>query len=96
MFGSKFEEKELKSEIHSARIILSDEDVQFQEINKNYILFKIIGNDFKIVAYPHKTSAGNRHVRVRDENSKNKKESLRIMKKLYDLSGNNCRYQSKR
>jgi hypothetical protein len=95
MWRTKFEEKELRAELPEAQEMLKDEDVEFIPVFKNYILFKIQGKDFRVVAYPHKTSAGNRHVRVRNEGSKNIKEAERIMDKLYELSGNNCRYQRK-
>jgi len=96
MFHSKYEEKELKKEFGIAKEILASEKLEFIDINKNYILFKIKGADFSIVAYPHKTSAGNRHIRVRDENSKNKVEAKRIMNTLFEKSGNNCRFWHKR
>ena len=41
--------------------------------------YKSNDGDVTLVFYPHKSSAGNRHLRVRDENSKNKNEALRIM-----------------
>ena len=96
MWRSKFEEKELRSELPTARKILKDENVIFEEVFRNYILFKIKSEGVCIVAYPHKTSAGNRHVRIRNENSSNKEELMRIMEKLRDESGNDCRYHFKR
>lgn len=50
-----------------------------------YQIAKIIGSDFKIVVYPHKTSAGNIHLRVRDEGSKNKLRAAEVMRSLDDI-----------
>ena len=44
--------------------------------------YKSNDGDVTLVFYPHKSSAGNRHLRVRSENSKNKNEALRIMTEL--------------
>jgi hypothetical protein len=60
-----------------------------------YQLAKITGPDFCIIAYPHKTSAGNSHIRLRDQGSKNKQAYAEAVGDLYALSGNNCTFQPK-
>ncbi|QND53480.1 hypothetical protein HB779_17485 [Phyllobacterium sp. 628] len=47
-----------------------------------YQVAKIIGDGFKIVAYPHKTSACHHHMRLRDEGSKNKRRAEEVMETL--------------
>jgi hypothetical protein len=71
-------------------------DARLVWVLKNYIAFRILGDDFSLVVYPHKTSAGNHHARVRDENSKNKLNAVIAMKKLYEESGHNCTFQAKK
>jgi len=47
-----------------------------------YQVAKLIGDDVTLVIYPHKTSAGHRHLRVRNENSRNKPRALELMAAL--------------
>ncbi len=48
-----------------------------------------------LVFYPHRTSAGNYHLRVRDNGSKNKKLTNSLMKRLDEAAGNNCTFTRK-
>ena len=60
-----------------------------------YIIAKIIGDGVRLVLYPHKTSAKNYHLRVRDENSKNPEAAHLIVNHLDLAAGNNCTFQMK-
>ena len=60
-----------------------------------YHIAKIKGDDIQLVLYPHKTSAGNHHMRIRDEGSKDAKSALSIADALHTTSGFNCSFQMK-
>lgn len=60
-----------------------------------YQLAKITGTGFCIIAYPHKTSAGNYHIRLRDQGSKDKQAYKDAVGDLYAQAGNNCTFQPK-
>lgn len=85
---------EMLGALRKAKKILKDEKVQFVKIMKDYIGFKIFSKGVSMVVYPHKTSAGHFHARVRDENSKNRSEFLRLWEKLYGFE-NNCEFNLK-
>lgn len=57
---------------------------------------KIVGADFRVVIYPHRTSARNYHLRVRDEGSKNRQAAERLMIALDHAAGFNCTFSRKR
>ena len=61
---------------------------------ENYIAFRFKSNDISLVFYPHKTSAGNYHLRVRNENSKNKKLATKALIALSN-SVNSCTFSVK-
>lgn len=60
-----------------------------------YQLAKIDGVGFSMIAYPHKTSAGNHHIRLRDNGSKDKLAYRHAVEEFYVASGNNCSFQTK-
>lgn len=60
-----------------------------------YQAFRYRENDVCLIFYPHKTSAGNYHVRVRDQNSRDSKRADFLMRKLYCESGNDCTFSRK-
>jgi hypothetical protein len=60
-----------------------------------YQLAKITGPDFCIIAYPHKTSAGNRHIRLRQQGSKNVARAYEVIAALDVEAGYNCTFQTK-
>ncbi|WP_454734261.1 hypothetical protein [Cupriavidus pauculus] len=47
----------------------------------------------RLVFYPHRTSAGNYHIRVRSQGSKQPKRATTLMSLLYIGAGNNCTFQ---
>ena len=56
---------------------------------------KIVGADFKVVLYPHRTTARNYHLRVRDEGSKNLVKASAVMDALDRAAGSNCTFSRK-
>lgn len=53
----------------------------------DYEIAKVKGAGVSLVIYPHKTSAGHHHARVRDNGSKNKASALRVMVALHNGEG---------
>lgn len=60
-----------------------------------YQLAKITDGNFSVIAYPHKTSAGNKHIRLRPEGSKGQDKAYAVIAELDKLAGYNCTFQSK-
>ena len=60
-----------------------------------YQLAKITGKGFAMIAYPHKTRHGNRHIRLRDAESRDKLAYLAAVEICYVSAGNNCTFQTK-
>lgn len=60
-----------------------------------YQLAKITGKGFALVAYPHKTRAGNHHIRLRDAGSMDKLAYIAAVEVCYVSAGNNCTFQTK-
>lgn len=60
-----------------------------------YQTAKIVGDGVKLVIYPHKSTAGNYHLRIRDENSKDPVKALAIANALDVDSGFSCTFQMK-
>lgn len=48
----------------------------------DYEIAKVNGDGISLVIYPHRTTAGNYHVRVRDNGSKNRLGARRVMSAL--------------
>lgn len=48
-----------------------------------YQLARLTCDGVRLIAYPHKTTAGNHHVRIRNEHSKNVAKATEIMKALW-------------
>jgi len=48
----------------------------------DYEIAKVKGDGVSLVIYPHKTTAGHYHVRVRDNGSKNPEQAARVMAAL--------------
>jgi hypothetical protein len=53
------------------------------------------GDLVKLIFYPHKTSAGHYHLRVRDSGSRNKQRADEIMESLNRAAGMNCIFSRK-
>ena len=64
-------------------------------ISAPYQAFRYKSHDVCLIFYPHKTSAENYHVRIRNQNSKNEQEADRLMRELDTAAGNNCTFTKK-
>jgi hypothetical protein len=60
-----------------------------------YQLAKITGPGFCMIVYPHKTSCGNHHMRIRDQGSQDKEAYRKAVEAYFTYSGNNCSFQPK-
>jgi hypothetical protein len=60
-----------------------------------YHVAKIKGDGVQLVLYPHQTSAGNHHMRVRDEGSRDAQKALEISDALNKSAGFNCTFSMK-
>lgn len=60
-----------------------------------YELARIHGENFVMIAYPHKTSANNYHIRMRDGGSQDKRAYMEAVAELDKLAGFNCTFQAK-
>lgn len=61
----------------------------------DYQAFTYWEEGVSLVFYPHKTTAGNRHLRVRDQGSKNKPLAAELMAALDSGAGHTCTFSSK-
>jgi hypothetical protein len=70
--------------------------VEMREVgHPTYQLAVVKGNGFCLCVYPHTTSAGNLHMRVRNQGSKDAEAYSFAVCELYSRSGNNCSFQPK-
>lgn len=60
-----------------------------------YQLARIIGPGFKMVAYPHKTRQRNLHIRLRDDQSRDKLAFVAAVEICYVSAGNNCTFKTR-
>lgn len=61
----------------------------------DYQAFQYKDDEVCLIFYPHKTSAFNKHIRVRSQNSKDKARADEMMKLLNGFSGYNCTFSKK-
>jgi len=80
-------ENAYKKEFVLAKEILAGFDGKLKRSNAPYQAFKFKSDKVCLVFYPHKTSAGNYYLRVRDEGSKDRVLANILMKKLFKESG---------
>jgi hypothetical protein len=88
-------DKIYKKEFELAANILANDGGLLEWSMHDYQAFTYKGDGVSLVFYPHKTSALNYHLRVRDNGSKNKAKANRLMKKLDDGTGYNCTFTKK-
>jgi hypothetical protein len=84
--------KQWAAELSLAARVAADYGGDVSVSDSAYQIGKVVGSDYRIVIYPHKTSAGNYHARVRDENSKNKSRANEVMSALDRAAGFNCTF----
>src|ERR1700744_4085952 len=69
-------------EVRWAKAICALLDCEVAPSTAMFELAKIKGDGISLVLYPHKTSASNYHIRVRDNGSKDKVKADRVMDAL--------------
>lgn len=84
-----------KEEFAQAQQILAGIEGELFRVNYDYESFRFKNKEVCIIFYPHRTSNGNYHIRVRDGGSSNKKLADDLMDKLYIESGYNCTFSKK-
>jgi hypothetical protein len=84
--------KEYAEEFRLAQSVLG-ESVEWSP--HDYEAFRYKDEDVSLVFYPHRTTAGNYHIRIRDNGSKNKQRAIELMQKLDSAAGNNCTFSRK-
>ena len=82
-------------EFKMAAKILKGYDGKLEWSTNDYVAFTFVSEDLKLIFYPHKTSAGNRHIRVRDGGCKSVEDFTRVATLLYKGSGSNCTFPVK-
>ena len=60
-----------------------------------FVAARVVGDGVRLVLYPHKTTAFNYHLRVRDEGSKDPVRALAVADALDSAAGLNCTFQMK-
>jgi hypothetical protein len=81
-------QKFYKHEFEMAKLVLKSENIKWSQ--NDYEAFRFTSKDVNLIFYPHTTSStGNRSIRVRNSNSKNKARAKNLMSLLYIASGNN-------
>lgn len=60
-----------------------------------YEIWRVDSGKVSLIVYPHRTSAGHYHLRVRNNGSKDKTKATEIMDRLDRDSGANCTFQCK-
>jgi hypothetical protein len=86
--------KEWQRQFNMAKLMLNASDDELTWRDGDYEAFMFKRGDVQILFYPHKTSANNYHIRVRDSGSKNKKLAQRIMDRLSESTGT-CTFSQK-
>lgn len=84
-----------KEEFALAKSILKDEPGKLEWSKNDYQVFTYKEDGVTLVFYPHKTSAGHYHIRVRNQNSKDTEKARRLMILLDHGAGSNCTFTHK-
>ena len=87
--------KHYSEEFDIAKEALKHTKGELNWADADYQAFIFRGPDVTLVFYPHKTSAGNYHLRVRNQNSKNKEKAVALMRRLDKATGSSCTFYSK-
>ena len=88
-------QKEIDAAFNSAKELLKNEAGEISESPYDYQCFTYKSQDVCLVFYPHRTSARNYHIRVRNQGSKNKEKAEKLMKMLDEGSGYNRIFSKK-
>ena len=66
--------------------VAEENDCVFEKVKHKHMYGKIKGEGVCVVLYPHKSTAGNTHIRVRDENSKDPRKAFNVCADLDNLT----------
>ncbi len=86
--------REYGLEFAIARLALEGEPGTLAWGMHDYEAMVFNGPAVRLIFYPHRTSAGNYHLRVRDQASKDKKRAALLIARLQVASGHWCTFQS--
>ena len=76
-----------QQEVEWAMAICAPHGCKVERSSAQYEIATVKGSGVSLVIYPHKTSAGNYHARVRDNGSKNRMRAGLVMAALHDGEG---------
>lgn len=84
-----------KHEFAMATLILAAYKGTLSWSQNDYEAFRFNHPEVQLIFYPHKTSAHNHHIRVRDSGSKNRELAAELMLLLDIGAGHNCTFHQK-
>jgi len=84
-----------REEFELARTTLSQRAGALEWSRADYEAFTYVEPGVRLVFYPHRTSAGNYHIRIRDGNSKDAALADRLMRELDKAAGYNRTFSRK-
>lgn len=93
--NKKWYQRQYKSEFACAQNALRPYSGTLEWSAADYEAFIYKSDAVKIIFYPHRTSAGNHHLRIRDSGSKDHKRFTEISGALRIAAGNNCTFSMK-
>jgi len=85
----------IKNAFDAANSILKEQDGVVEHSDNDFECFTFKSKDVSLVFYPHRTTARNYHIRVRNNGSKDKEKAIKIMDILDNESGYNCTFSRK-
>lgn len=88
--------RDYKLEFEIARVVLDGELGELSWGVHDYEAMVFASPDVRLIFYPHKTSAGNYHLRIREQGSKDKERAEFLMDRLQIGSGHSCTFQTAR
>ena len=83
------------SELKAAYGIAKKSGCALIRAKDQFVVARVIGDGVRLVLYPHRTTALNYHLRVRDEGSKNPCRALDMAMALDVGTGLNCTFSMK-
>lgn len=84
-----------QDEFDVAALVLKGEPGELVWAEDDYVAFRYREPTVRIVFYPHRTTAMNHHLRIRDEHSKDPARFKELVARLYVGSGLSCTFSMK-
>lgn len=81
-----------ESDLALAAPVLARHGCALEDVTADYQTARIVGDGVRLVIYPHRTSAGNYHLRLRDEGSAKPMAAIHVAKALDKAAGYNCTF----